>query len=189
LKIFFPFIIRIALFLFISVIFTALSWRPLRNPRSHGFYRFLVFEITLILVLLNLPFWFPNPFSPPQLLSWTMLFSSIVLVMNGVYLLKKVGGNQPRQQSPENFSFENTARLVSSGIYRYIRHPMYSSLLLLAWGAALKHLTSITLAGSLLTTVLLVITAKVEERESLAFFGASYSRYVRQTKMFIPFLF
>ena len=118
-----------------------------------------------------------------------MLFTSIFLVLDGVYLLKKLGGHRHRQESPENFSFENTARLVSDGIYRYVRHPMYTSLLLLAWGAALKHLAPAALAGALICTVLLVITAKVEERESLAFFGAGYSRYVRHTKMFIPFLF
>lgn len=184
-----PIEVRIFLFLLLSAVFVGVSWQALHNPRSHGFYRFLVFETILVVVLLNLPFWFTNPFSPPQLLSWALLFASIFLVCNGFFQLKKRGGNQPRRQSPENFSFENTARLVSEGIYHYVRHPMYSSLLLLGWGAAMKHLTPLTLAGALLTTLLLMITAKVEERESLAFFGASYKSYVRRTKMFIPFLF
>jgi len=184
-----PVEVRIVMFLLLSAGLAGISRHPLRNPRSHGFYRFLVFETTLALVLINLPFWFHNPFSPSQLLSWALLFTSILLVLDGIYLLNKLGGHQPRDEYPENFPFENTTRLVSSGVYRYIRHPMYSSLLLLAWGAALKHLTVLTLAGALLSTVLLVLTAKVEEQESLAFFGARYRSYLRQTRMFIPFLF
>ncbi|MCK7540462.1 MAG: hypothetical protein MZV63_61010 [Marinilabiliales bacterium] len=43
------------------------------------------------------------------------------------------------------FRFEKTTELVTSGIYRYIRHPMYSSLLLLAWGIWLKQPLAATL--------------------------------------------
>jgi hypothetical protein len=35
---------------------------------------------------------------------------------------------------------------------------------------------------------LLVVTAKVEERENFRFFGPIYEAYMRQTKRFIPFL-
>ena len=184
-----PKMTRLLVFLVISAVFATVSRRPLRNPFSHGFYRFLVFETILVLVLLNLPFWFSSPCSPHQLLSWLLLSASIFMVLDGVYLLKKFGGHQQRRESPENFSFENTACVVSKGIYRYVRHPMYSSLLFLAWGAALKHLTGLTLAGALLATALLVVTAKVEERESLAYFGERYGSYSRRTRMFIPFLF
>jgi protein-S-isoprenylcysteine O-methyltransferase Ste14 len=177
------------MFLLLSAVLAGISRSSLRNPRSHGFYRLLVFESILGLILLNLPFWFRNPFSPSQLLSWTLLSASLFLVLDAVYLLKKLGGHQPREKYPENFSFENTSRLVSAGVYRYVRHPMYTSLLLLAWGAALKHLTFLTLAGALLSAVLLVVTAKVEERESLAFFGKRYQKYVQRTRMFIPFIF
>jgi len=35
----------------------------------------------------------------------------------------------------------------------------------------------------------LMATAKVEEVENTRFFGAAYQTYMKQTKMFIPFLF
>lgn len=180
---------RLLIFVLISLGLTRLFRQSLRNPHCHGFYRYLAFETILALVLLNHPYWFSEPFSARQLLSWLLLLSSIVLVLNGLYLLKKFGGHQPRPETPENLRFENTASLVSQGIYRYIRHPMYSSLLFLAWGAFLKHVTLLTLAGAVLTTLLLVITARVEERESLDFFGREYQQYLRETRMFIPFLF
>jgi protein-S-isoprenylcysteine O-methyltransferase Ste14 len=40
-----------------------------------------------------------------------------------------------------------------------------------------------------LSTGFLVATAKVEEREDVRFFGPGYESYMRQTKMFIPFVF
>jgi hypothetical protein len=35
--------------------------------------------------------------------------------------------------------FEKTTQLVTTGVFKYIRHPLYSSLLLLAWGVFFKH--------------------------------------------------
>jgi len=64
--------------------------------------------------------------------SWICLFGSIPLAAQGFYLLRKLGNARERVESPENFTFENTTNLVEDGIYHYIRHPLYGSLLLLA---------------------------------------------------------
>ena len=66
---------------------------------------------------------------------------------------------------------------------------MYSSLLLLAWGAFLKHISlfSVVVVGA--TSLLLYATARAEERENLAFFGGVYREYMKRTRMFLPFLF
>nr|WP_320051071.1 isoprenylcysteine carboxylmethyltransferase family protein [uncultured Desulfuromonas sp.] len=180
---------RTSLFILITLILLWISRRPLRNFRSHGFYRFFAFEGVVALVLLNHPYWFDQPFSPLQLLSWVLLFCSIIFVVLGVQLLRLVGGQAERHDMPENLSFENTAHLVEVGLYRFIRHPMYASLLLLAWGAFFKHPVAVTFFIVVLTTGFLVATAKVEEKENLHFFGEPYVNYCRRSKMFIPFLF
>ncbi len=166
-----------------------ISWRPLHNPRSHGFHRFFAFEGILVLILLNVPFWLKNPFSPFQLVSWTLLFLSILFVIQGFYLLKKLGGSRDRGIRSENYAFESTINLVTDGIYKYIRHPMYSSLLLLAWGVYLKHTTIFGGIVVLIATAFLVATAKMEERENVSFFGPRYEEYIKKTKMFVPYLF
>jgi protein-S-isoprenylcysteine O-methyltransferase Ste14 len=181
-------VIRITLFILVSIFLVIFSWRPLHNPRSHGFYRSFAFEGVLILVLLNIPLWLKNPFSPLQLISWTFLFFSILFVVQGFYLLRKLGGSTGRETGSENLPFENTVNLVTDGLYKYIRHPMYSSLLLLAWGAFLKHVTIYAIAAVLITTGFLVVTAKIEERENIAFFGSRYREYIKRSKMFIPYL-
>ncbi len=182
-------VIRITLFILLSIFLVVFSWRHLHNPKCHGFYRFFAFEGTLILVLLNIPFWFKNPLSPLQLVSWIFISSSILFVVWGFHLLTKSGGSRGRVESPENLPFENTVNLVMDGLYKYVRHPMYSSLLLLSWGALLKNITIYGILAVLITTAFLVATAKMEERENILFFGSSYEEYIKRTKMFIPYLF
>jgi len=182
-------VIRITLFILLSIFLVVFSWRHLHNPKCHGFYRFFAFEGTLILVLLNISFWFKNPLSPLQLVSWTFLSFSILFVVQGFHLLKKLGGPKGRAVTSENLPFEDTVNLVIGGVYKYIRHPMYSSLLLLAWGAFLKHITIYGIFAVLITTAFLVATAKMEERENISFFGSNYEEYIKKTKMFIPYLF
>jgi protein-S-isoprenylcysteine O-methyltransferase Ste14 len=182
-------IARIVLFIVLSGFFVFISWRPLHNPQSHGFYRFFAFEGILILILLNIPFWLREPFSPLQLISWAFLLCSILFAPQGFFLLRKLGDIRARKTDPENLKFENTVNLVSDGIYKFIRHPLYSSLLLLAWGALLKHVTAYGISVVLVTTGFLVATAKMEERENISFFGSQYKEYMEKTKMFIPYLF
>lgn len=126
--------IRVVLFIICTLFFLRFSWRSLANPGTHGFYRFFVFEGILLLVLLNHPYWFRDPFSPLHLFSWFLLLVSIVFVTQSILMLKQCGGYAERKDMPENLSFENTVRIVEEGLFRYIRHPMYSSLFFLAWG-------------------------------------------------------
>lgn len=181
---------RVILFIILSLLLAVWSWKPLQNPHSHGFYRFFAFEGIVALIIMNLPYWFNDPFSPLQLLSWSILSFSILFVYHGFRLLKKRGDSDKyRETSPENLKFENTTKLVTEGIYNYIRHPMYSSLFLLTWGAFLKHLTFYGLTISLITSVLLLVTAKCEELENISFFGSIYVDYMKRTKLFIPYFF
>lgn len=180
--------IRIALFIIFTLFFIRFSWRALTNSRAHGFYRFFVFEGILLLVLLNYPYWFQDPFSPTHLLSWSLLLTSIVFIINSLMMLRQSGGNAEREDMPENLAFENTVHVVKVGLYRSIRHPMYSSLLFLAWGAFFKHITPLNIALILSVSGLLIAVAKVEERENVTFFGAAYESYMQRTKMFIPWL-
>lgn len=179
--------VRWLLFTIVTLVFLNLSWKALQNPRCHGFYRFFAFEGILFLVLYNHPFWFTDVFAPRQIVSWLLLAASILLVIQGQHLLRKIGGRRARTEAPENLAFENTTALVTEGIYRYIRHPMYSSLLLLTWGAFLKHFSLPGLAVAVATTVLLFIVGYIEEQENLAFFGSVYREYRKTTKMFLPF--
>jgi protein-S-isoprenylcysteine O-methyltransferase Ste14 len=157
------------------------SWKPLRNPRSHGFYRFFAFESILVLFLLNVEHWFRGPFSAFQIVSWLLLLSSLVLAVHGFYLLCVIG--RPKS------GIESTTTLVIVGAYKHIRHPLYSSLLFFAWGVFFKDPSLLGGILAVAATAFLAATAKVEEVENLQKFGAEYAAYMKTTRMFIPFLF
>ncbi|MBU1137456.1 MAG: isoprenylcysteine carboxylmethyltransferase family protein [Proteobacteria bacterium] len=180
--------IRVGLFIICTIFFVRFSWRALANPGTHGFYRFFVFEGILLLVLLNHPYWFRDPFSAQHLLSWCLLLTSIFFVFHSFLTLKRRGGHGEREEMPENHSFENTVHVVEEGLFRYIRHPMYSSLLFLGWGAFFKHITPLNTGLILLVSALLIAVAKVEERENIRFFGPVYEEYMQRTRMFVPWV-
>jgi len=182
-------IIRLLLLLAGTAALVAVSWRPLRRPGSHGFWRFFAWECILILFVLQVERWFVDPFAPHQIVSWLLLIVSAVLVLEGVRLLKRIGRPEPRESRPGEYAFEATTHLVTVGLYRYIRHPLYASLLALAWGIFLKDAALLPALPAALATVFLVATAKADEREMLARFGDEYAAYMRTTRMFVPFLF
>ena len=174
-------LLKLALLLLASVPIVGLSWPSLRNPRSHGFFRFFAFECLLALVLLNVGVWFSTPWSPLQIMSWLLLLASAFLAFHGFGLLRKIG-------RPDG-SIEATTVLVTSGAYKYIRHSLYASLLCFGCGVFLKGPSVSNGILVLLASLLLYLTARAEERENLVKFGGHYAEFMAGTKMFIPFLF
>ena len=171
-----------------TLILLALSWRALRRPQSHGFYRFFAWEAILALLVLNGPVWFVDRFAVHQRLSWALLFTSLLLLFAGLYQLRRMGRPDGQRTDAELFAFERTSQLVTSGIFRYIRHPLYASLLLLAWGVACKQPNVPSIALALLASLMLWLTAKRDEAECLLQFGEAYGDYMQRSKMFIPWL-
>jgi protein-S-isoprenylcysteine O-methyltransferase Ste14 len=166
------------------------SRASLGNPRSHGFHRFFAWEAILGLFLLNVDVWFANPFVWHQCIAWVLLFGCVVPAIWGAVLLNRAGRPaKTREQDLSLLAFETTTQLVTSGIYRSIRHPLYSSLLLLAWGIFFK-LPSLAGGGlAIVATVFLVLTARADEAECVRYFGLQYEAYMKTTRRFIPFVF
>jgi protein-S-isoprenylcysteine O-methyltransferase Ste14 len=77
------------------------------------------------------------------------------------------------------------ACLVTSGPYRWIRHPMYTSLLVMMLGVALFHNTWANYLGLLL--LLIAVYGKIRREEShLHVRFEDYSDYVKRTHRLIP---
>ncbi len=165
------------------------SRKSLLRPRTHGFYRFFAWETILGLTLLNVEGWFRDPFSWHQIISWILLVICIVPLVLGVVWLRRRGrAAADRRLEPELLGLERTTSLVSDGIFGLIRHPLYSSLMLLAWGVFFKEPSPPGAALGMAATILLVLTAKRDEAECLQTFGAAYRDYMRHTTMFIPYI-
>lgn len=181
--------IKVIVFIVVSAGLAWLSRASLRDLRSHGFYRFFAWEAIVVLVLLNVDYWFREPFSIHQMISWPLLTASIFLVIHGALLLHRIGKPDSKRNDPGLMGIEKTTKLVTQGAYRYIRHPIYASGFYGIWGVFFKDPSWVGVALALLTTFLLTMTAKTEEAENIRYFGPAYQNYMKQTKMFIPFLF
>lgn len=179
---------KVIVFAVASIGFAWLTRASLRNFRSYGFHRFFAFESILILMLLNVDYWFLEPFSVYQLISWPLLIICTYLVIHGALLLRKVGKPDDRRIDPSLMAIEKTTKLVTEKVYHYIRHPLYSSLLFLAWGAFLKHPSWAGTSLAVIATFFLTMTAKIEEAENIRYFGDEYRMYMKRTTMFVPFL-
>jgi protein-S-isoprenylcysteine O-methyltransferase Ste14 len=163
---------------FFSVLLLAFT---LIRPHPYRFTRFLAFVSLLGLIFLNADRWFADPFSGRQIVSWIFMAGSLFLAVHGFTLIKTEG-------NPTG-DFADTTSLITRGAYRFIRHPMYSSLLLFGLGAFLKSpsLLGGGLVGALFIGV--ILTARIEEKHNLERFGEEYQQYMDKTKCFIPYIY
>ncbi len=184
--------LRILIFTILTTSLAYVSRASLKVPRSHGFYRFFAWECILALFFLNfISFqqWFRDPMSVRQLISWVLLIGCVIPGIYGVHLLRTQGKPDARRpQDAPMIWIEKTTQLVTIGVFKYIRHPLYSSLLLLAWGVFFKRPSWISGGVVLGATAFLLATARVEEVENVRYFGTAYREYMQHSKMFIPFV-
>jgi protein-S-isoprenylcysteine O-methyltransferase Ste14 len=173
-------VVKSILFVVIALFIFLMFRSELRSLKSHGFYVFFAFEGLLVLLFFNLEFWSAGGILLNYLISWIFLIVSALLAFSGFYGLKKYG--KPLDD------WENTTYLIRRGIFRYIRHPLYSSLMLLSIGIFLKHVSWVSAIACCFSVVFLVAASKVEERENIEKFGENYHSYIGTTKNYIPFI-
>lgn len=178
------------IFLLGTLLLVYISRASLRQPGSHGFYRFFAWEAILGLFGLNMEFWFDQPFAWNQIIAWTLLMVALIPLAFGVHSLRTRGRPvEQRAGDPSLLAFEKTTALVTSGIYHYIRHPLYSSLFLLTWGIFFKLPSWLGVLLAVTATGFLIATARADEAECTRYFGPQYQEYMKTTRMFVPYIF
>ena len=89
-----------------------------------------------------------------------------------------------------NISIQSTHRLVDSGIYKYLRHPSYSGLLLAFVGIGFAHDNWISLAALMLPVIAALLYRIAKEEQVLrAALGGTYDDYCQRTKRLVPFVY
>jgi protein-S-isoprenylcysteine O-methyltransferase Ste14 len=78
------------------------------------------------------------------------------------------------------------SRVVSSGVYSFVRHPQYLAALLAHAGASLLLSASYSLVASPLVFTVVYAMCWKEEMELVREFGAVYEEYRRRVPMLVP---
>jgi len=136
------------------------------------------------------------------LVSLQFIFIAILLVEHGLHtpnnfalLIFLVGcgfGLYTVRHNPlGNFNItpeiKENASLITTGAYRYIRHPMYFSVLVMMLGVVVSKPTILNLFIYMLLIVTLFLKAKKEEMLWVEH-SFEYKNYMQNTKRIIPFV-
>ncbi|HAN20976.1 MAG: hypothetical protein A2Y15_03185 [Clostridiales bacterium GWF2_36_10] len=109
------------------------------------------------------------------------IFIIIGTIINvfGRLKLKSNWGNQIK-------IYENHT-LTTTGIYKYIRHPLYSSTILMLYGFSLLFINPVVfILNSILFLPFMIHRARLEDEMLLLTFKDTYSEYKSKTGLFIP---
>ena len=86
-----------------------------------------------------------------------------------------------------DYQIKEKHNLITTGIYQYIRHPIYLGLIL-SWIGSEMVAQSYLCISFLALFFVFYIQGKREEKILLAHFGKGYRDYMKKTKMLIPFI-
>lgn len=119
-------------------------------------------------------------------LTWTLGAGCIVLVMwldrqvSRQFSLRRIVG------IPEIHPERGVGEVVRGGIYSQLRHPRYLGYILTFFGLALLTGALGIFALAIVTVLMYLIVAPLEERELRERYGAAYEAYAREVPRFIP---
>ena len=108
--------------------------------------------------------------------------SGVALAYWLVFFMKGVTGNLEAGRRPHHIS-----KLVTSGVYGIIRHPIYSADIVFAWGMFLVYPLVSILAATAWLTIVLVVWSYLEEKSLTELFGERYTEYKKRVPMLFPF--
>ena len=112
--------------------------------------------------------------------SWVLMFLSLLVGITALVNMKISNLNIVPNLKDNHI-------LITNGIYNYIRHPMYTSVILLCLALLLTNLNTINILIILILIIDLHLKANFEEKLLTQRFS-NYKQYKTQTFRFLPFL-
>ncbi len=163
--------------------------RRLAGPAADRIYRlgFNIIGAITLLPVLAIPAIQPGPvlYVVPSPLSWLFVTgqaTALIVVVAGL-LQTDVWhflGLRQLAEGPD----DRPRRLVITGLYRYVRHPLYSAGLAFLWLTPLMTTTLLVLYAAF--SLYLYIGSLFEERRLLLEFGPAYQAYQRKVPRLFP---
>ncbi len=145
-------------------------------------------------LVLALLFWLWQPIPTPV---WRIEQPAVRLVLHGLFwtgwLVVSIAAMRTNQREMLGFQQALDAvegqptqplTLTISGLYRFVRHPIYAGTLIAFW--ATPDMTAGHLLFSALATAYVLFGAVLEERDLVRTFGDRYREYQRNVRMLLP---
>jgi protein-S-isoprenylcysteine O-methyltransferase Ste14 len=176
-------IIETAIYLgYIAAYFSRVKAVRIAQGFMETWFPVIVAGIPVLISLMpyNLPRW--APFTSVRHLYFYMGISALILLGGAVNFIGLLTLRRA-------FTIMSEAReLITHGIFRYVRHPLYTGHFIMFLGSLLLRLHPVTVGMYVLFCIGQTIRAKIEERKLKEAFSA-YDAYQRQTGMFFPRLY
>jgi protein-S-isoprenylcysteine O-methyltransferase Ste14 len=152
--------------------------------------RFLMFVVIIatfaLLMRGRMPSTYLGKVLWPQTVTTGIVADAVTLagLVTALWARAALGGNWSA-----NPTFKENHELIEHGPYRYVRHPIYSGVLVMVFGTAI-------ISGRVSSFVLLAVffigfwfRSRQEERLLTKHFPAAYPSYKARVKAFIPFVY
>jgi len=118
----------------------------------------------------------------------SLRWSGLALVVTGFVLITWTTVELGRQYSVY-ITLQQDHQLITSGPYRYIRHPRYLGVMVVALGLALLFRSWIALAALPFLLALLIFRLTDEEKLLREEFGGQWEAYVQRSWRLVPFIY
>ena len=192
-----PFRIALSIIIVLLSSITLTFRRRARTPQekichdAEGWVRYIALQIAaLILFVSNLAYllfppavnWALIPI--PNMLRWLGFLSAILSSVPMIATLSFLGKNLT-----DTVVTKSDAFLVTSGPYRWVRHPYYSVTAIIMLSVTVLTANWLIGVGCIAVLTLLVIRTPLEEQKLVERFGTDYLNYKAKTGMFVPYLF
>ena len=160
------------------------SYSPVEGALVYRIRQMALIPFPVLLVLhMVAPQWFAWATWPfPDVVRWFGLGLAVLSLPELIWVHHNLGRN-----------FSGTIRirgdhqLVTSGPYRWVRHPMYPGLLAFVVGTLLLTGYWLIMLPALIGLLLIIVTRTPrEEKQLIEQFGDTYHQYMQRTKRFIP---
>jgi protein-S-isoprenylcysteine O-methyltransferase Ste14 len=129
---------------------------------------------------------------------WLRVLGGIIFIMGATVLLTAfsnfnkaefIGIEQLTVNNSDNKDIIVQHQLVKTGMYGYVRHPLYFGVIIMLIGALMYFPNYSTLIFVITTFIYLPIGVSLEENKLVDEFGEQYLQYRKEVKMLVPFVF
>ncbi len=113
-----------------------------------------------------------------EIAGWVLMFIAL-----GGYDLGRFAGTAQMRAAKTGEALDEDGPLRTEGLHRYVRHPLYSAVFLVLWGAVWSPFGLMT---AIFGSIYLLCGTWLEERRLIARYGDAYTAYRARVPAYVP---